>query len=104
MRCLLISCRKQKDEKSGEELMFLTLSKLPKRMKNGGLFYPKPSELLVHACVNKSKAPMDYENFEKVNPGALCEVTFGTNEYTQKAFVAKIDVLVTIYPEEDLYV
>ena len=38
-RCILISTRQNKDEKTGDELLFLTLSRLPNKMNNGGLWY-----------------------------------------------------------------
>ena len=40
-RCILVATRQTKDKESGDALLFLTLCDLPKRMKNGGLFYPK---------------------------------------------------------------
>lgn len=103
MRCLLVSVRVQKEEKSGDNLMFLTLFKLPSVMKNGNLWYPKPSESVITSCVNQSKSPKDFEEFGKVNPGALCEVTFGYNEFSNKTFVAKVDLIVSPYSSTDLY-
>jgi hypothetical protein len=50
-RCILISTRQNKDEKTGDELMFLTLSRLPNKMNNGGLWYPKKDELIINTCI-----------------------------------------------------
>ena len=51
-RCILVSSRENKDKETGDELLFLTLYRLPSKMKNGGLWYPKSCEAIVTACIN----------------------------------------------------
>ena len=104
-RCILISARQNKDEKTGDELLFLTLSRLPNRMSNGGLWYPKKDELIITTCINKTKSPEDFERMLKVLPGTLIDVTFGLNEYNNKIYVVKTDIVVgtDLYMEEMLY-
>lgn len=87
-RCILVDLRTNKDEKTGDELMFLTLVKLPSKMSNGGLWHPKQNEMMVNVCINKTLKQEDYEKFLKVNPGALFDVTFGINDFNNKTFVA----------------
>ena len=104
-RCILISTRQNKDEKTGDELLFLTLARLPNKMTNGGLWYPKKDELILNTCINKTKNPDEFENMAGVLPGALIDVTFGLNEYTNKAYVLKTDVVdaTELYSEDMLY-
>ena len=104
-RCILISTRQNKDEKTGDELMFLTLSRLPNKMNNGGLWYPKKDELIINTCVNKTRSPEEFEKMQNVLPGTLIDVTFGLNEYTNKAYVVKTDVVkgTDLYTADMLY-
>ena len=104
-RCILISTIQNKDEKTGDELLFLTLSRLPTKMNNGGLWYPKMDEQIINTCINKTRSPEDYENMSKVLPGTLIDVTFGLNEYTNKAYVVKTDVVkgTDLFTEDMLY-
>lgn len=104
-RCILISTRQNKDEKTGDELMFLTLSRLPTKMNNGGLWYPKKDELIINTCINKSRNPDEYGKMLNVLPGTLIDVTFGLNEYTNKAYVVKTDVVkgTDLFTEDMLY-
>lgn len=104
-RYILISTRQNKDEKTGDELLFLTLSKLPSKMNNGGLWYPKKDELIINSCINKSRSPEEYEKMQNVLPGTLIDVTFGLNDYTNKAYVIKTDVVpgTDVYTEDMLY-
>ena len=85
-RCILISNRQNKDEKTGDELLFLTLSRLPTKMNNGGLWYPKKDEQIISACINKTRSPEDYEKMVNILPGTLIDVTFGLNA-VQKSYM-----------------
>ena len=96
-RCILIDLRTNKDKETGDDLMFLTLSKLPSKMSNGGLWHPKQNEMMVNVCINKTKNQEDYEKFSQVNPGALFDVTFGINDFNNKTFVATC----TLVPESN---
>ena len=104
-RCILISTRQNKDEKTGDELLFLTLTRLPNKMTNGCLWYPKKDELILNTCINKTKNPEEFDKMHSVLPGTLVDVTFGLNEYTNKAYVLKTDVVegTELYSEDMLY-
>lgn len=92
-RCILVGTRTNTDKDSGDKLLFLTLCNLPKKMKSGGLWHPKQSELLLTACINKTRKPDDYEKFSKVLPGTILDVTEGINDFTNKRFVASLDIV-----------
>ena len=104
-RCILISTRQNKDEKTGDELMFLILSRLPRKMNTGGLWYPKKDELIINTCINKSRSPEEFAKMQNVLPGTLIDVTLGLNEYTNKAYVVKTDVVegTDVFTEDMLY-
>ena len=105
-RTILVSTRTNTDEMTGDELLFLTLCNLPKRMKNGGLWHPKSSELLSIACINKTRKPDEYEKFMKLLPGTIIDVTEGINDFTNTRFVASLDVVAgteNIFDEKILY-
>lgn len=92
-RCILCNVREGKDKETNDELLFLTLVTLPSKMKDGGLWYPKKADLLITACINKTRSPKDYDDFKKVNPGALIDVTYGFNEFNNTTFIAKVDLV-----------
>ena len=92
-RVILVSSRTGKDKETGDELLFLTFCRLPSKMSSGGLWYPRQNELLVTACVNKAKKPLDYDAFASVLPGALFDLTMGINDFNNKPFVARFDLV-----------
>ena len=105
-RCILVGVRTNKDEKTGDDLLFLSLVRLASRMKDGGLWHPKKDELYVTACINKSRKPDEYAKYSKLIPGTLIDVVFGVNDYTGKVVVASIDVVpgTDVFDEETVYV
>lgn len=104
-RCILVGSRTNKDQKSGDELMFLTLYRLPNKMSNGGLWHPKANEAVVNACINKTKKPEDYAKFSQILPGTLIDVTFGINDFNNKTFVANLDIVkdTNVFNADTLY-
>ena len=104
-RCILVGSRTNKDEKTGDELMFLTLYRLPNKMSNGGLWHPKSNEAVVNACINKTKKPEDYLKFSEILPGTLIDVTFGINDFNNKTFVANLDIVkdTNVFNADTLY-
>ena len=105
-RCILVSVRPQKDKETNDDLLFLTMYRLPGKMKNGGLWYPKKDEQIINACINAKHRKDDYDFFLKVLPGAIVDVTFALNEFTNKTYVERVDLVegTDIYTAELLYV
>ena len=105
-RCIIVGTRKNTDEKTGDELLFVTLCRLPSKSSKGGLWYPKKDQLLCTACVNKTKKPEQYEKFSKILPGTLVDITMGVSDFDGKQFIASIDVVpetMNLYDEAILY-
>lgn len=104
-RAIIVGVKESKDTKTGDDLLFITCFKLPSKMKNGGLWFPKSSEAVVTACVNNTKAPQDYEVFRNVLPGTLCDLTLGINDFNGKSYIAKIDIVVkSPFKSDSLYI
>ena len=104
-RCILVDSRTNKDEKTKDELLFMTLYCLATKSKKGGLWHPKKNDAEINVCFNKTKAPHDYEAYIKCVPGALFDITFGVNDFTNKTFVATCTLVPgsNIYTEEQVY-
>ncbi len=92
-RCILVNVRQNKDEKTGDELLFLTMYRLPTKMSNGNLWHPKKTEAVIVGCINKTKKPDTYDKYISVKPGALIDVTFGLNDFNNKTFVADLQLV-----------
>ena len=62
------------------------------------------NEAIINACVNKTKSPEDYEKFKTILPGSLIDVTFGLNDFNNKTFVAKLDIVEqSLFDAETIY-
>lgn len=105
-RCILVDNRTSKDKKTGDDLMFLTLAKLPNAMKDGGLWHPKQADLIVNVCINKTLKAEDYEKFMQVRPGALFDITFGVNDFNGSTYVATCTLVpnTNVHKAEILYI
>lgn len=105
-RYILVNARVNKDTKTNANLLFLTMAKLPSKMKDGGLWYPKKDELILTACINEDDKPQDFEDFSTLNPGTLIDVIFGLNDFTQKVVVQSLHVVpgTNMYRNEELYI
>ncbi len=92
-RAIIVGVRESKDKETGDDLLFISCFRLPSKMKNGGLWFPKQTEAVLYACINKARSPEDYESLRKVLPGAVCDVTLGVNDFNGQTFVAKVDIV-----------
>ena len=105
-RCILVGHRTGTDKETKDELLFVSLVRLPSKMKDGGLWYPKKDELFVTACINKSRKPDEFKKFSDLLPGTLIDVTFGINDFNGKVVVAGLDIVegTNIFDAETVYV
>ena len=105
-RFILVGVRQGKDDKTKDDLLFLTLFKLPSKMKNGGLWHPKSAESIIYYCVNKTKNAEEYEKYSKVYPGTLFDVTFAVNDFNNKSYIATCVMVpgTNLYTDADLYI
>ena len=104
-RCILVSVRPQKDRETNDDLLFLTLYRLPNKMRNGGLWHPKKDETVINVCINSKHKPEDYKKFLSILPGVLVDVTFALNEFNNKTYVESVELVIgtDVYTEDMLY-
>lgn len=103
-RYLVTSVRTSTDKQTGDPLLFISLYKLPSKMKEGGLWFPKNDEALATACINGKNNKEEYDKQKVLLPGALVDVTLGVNDFSGKTFVAKMDVFKqSPYKQDEIY-
>lgn len=104
-RYLVVGVREGEDTKTKEKLLFVTMYRLPSKMKNGGLWHPRKTEAVSVACYNLVRNPEEFEEYRLLSPGALVDVMFGVNDFNGKTYVAKIDVAEqSPFTDKDLYI
>lgn len=106
MKRAIVTCvRTSKDNKSGEDNAWVTMSIMPSKMTNGNLFYPKSSDISVSTCAGAIKAPDKFTKYQGLKLGDIVDIHYGFNEYTQKPYVDDITLVKsTSYKESDLIV
>ena len=106
-RFILVANRAGQDSQTKEDVLFMTLYRLPNKMSNGGLWHAKKDEALIFTCVNRKARPEQYAEFLNVLPGSLVDVTFGINDFNNKVYVEKMEIVpecLNIHDEDLLYV
>lgn len=104
-RAILINAREGELKESKEKCVYAVFAVMPSKMKNGGLWYPRNTELLKTACIRKSRSEEEFNRFKDMTPGAICDLTFGVNDFDGKTFIARIDVVTeSPFTTADLYV
>ena len=78
-RCLVVSNKLGTDEKTKDTLLYLAAYRLPTKRKDGGLWYPKPTEAVINVCVNKTRDPEKFNRLSTIQLGSLVDIVFGTN-------------------------
>ena len=99
-RAIVTSIRTSKDNKSGEDNAWVTMSIMPSKMSNGNLFYPKSSDISVSTCAGAIRAADKFAKYQVFKIGDVVDIHYGFNEYTQKPFVDDI-TLVKSSPYKD---
>ena len=96
-KAILVSNRKSVNKETNAEVRWLTMFELPREFttKEGkkDLWYPKKEDALLNYCVDSVKQPDDFIRLSFVPEGAICIVNFGVNEYTNKTFIASVDIV-----------
>ena len=106
-RFILIGSRTNTDKETKEELLFMTIARLPSKTSKGDLWYPKKDELLSTICINKTRKPDDFKKYSEMLPGTLIDVTFGVNEFNGKLIIAAYEAVAgteNIFDKDILYV
>lgn len=96
-KAILVANRKGKDSNTNGNVLWLTMYELPREFKGKdgrtGLWYPKKDDAILIGCISQDKQPDDYANLVNVREGAVCMVHFGVNDFTNKTFISKVEVV-----------
>lgn len=92
-RCLVCSNRVGTDKETGKPVRYITAYKMPTFSSKGVLWYPKNTEAIVNIVIPEETMPMQFKDFENVKPGALIDVKYGVNEFTNKVYVADFSLV-----------
>ncbi len=106
MKRAIVTCvRMSKDNKSGEDNAWVTMSIMPSKMTNGNLFYPKSSDISVSTCAGALRAADKFTKYQELKIGDIVDIHYGFNEFAQKPFVDDITLVQSSsYKESDLIV
>lgn len=102
---LVLSVRTGVDKDTNEDVVFVTIGKLPtKSRETGKIFAPLKSETLLCVQGNKVKSTAKYNTYKDFKVGDLVELYFGVSSISEKVFVDNI-VLVKNSPftEEEIF-
>ena len=106
MKRAIVTCvRVSKDNKTGEDNVWVTMSIMPSKMTNGNLFYPKSSDISVTTFAGAIKSPDKFKQYKELKIGDLVNVHYSLNEYNQKPFISEVVFFAdSPYKESDLIV
>lgn len=103
-KALVVDVRKGQDKEKQNNVLYITLYKLPSKMKDGALWHPKKDEAVVIASFSEKYAPEDYNKLQTLPLGSICDIVYGVNDFNDKTFIAKLNVVVEgVYTDKDLY-
>ncbi len=104
-RAIVTSVRTSKDNKSGEDNAWVTVSIMPSKMNNGNLFYPKSSDISVSTCAGAIRSADKFTKYQALKLGDLVDIHYGFNEFTNKPFVDDITLVKSsTYKDSDLII
>ena len=104
-KAIVLSVRTGQDKDTGEDLVWVTLGKLPtKNREKGTIYAPIKSETVICVSANKSRTTAKYNTYITFNVGDLVELYLAVNEVSEKTYVDNV-VLVksSPYTEAEIY-
>ena len=105
VRAILVAKREYVDEKTKDNIMFLTLYELGKKIKDSDVIFNKRStDAIINGMINKTKKPQDYLDFLDIHPGALIDIEYAVGD-NRKAYIKSYSLVhgTNLYKPEDLY-
>ena len=92
-RGIVLKVRKSEDKQTKESLVWVVVGRLPYAMKEGKLFYPRSTEVLITTVAGETRSPDKYKKYLSLKIGTLVNVQMALNEFSNKAFVNDIVVV-----------
>ena len=110
VRCILVAKRSFYDEKQKDNVLWLTLYDVGRKIKdeNGnekGIYCPKPSDAVIQSAISQNRRPQDFSDFSNIHPGALIDVEYAVNQTTRKSYIKSCSLVhgTNLFKPEDLY-
>ena len=103
-RAIVLQVRQSEDKDTHETLAWVTVGCIPAKMKDGRLYFPKSSDILITTCAGETRSPDKFKKFKDLKVGSIVDLQMALNEYTNKSFVN--DIIVSTdskFSEDDLY-
>ena len=103
-RAIVLQVRTSPDKNTGENLVWVVLGRIPSKSKDGKIFYPKTTDIVISTVAGELRSPDKYLKFLSLNVGAIVNVEMTINEYNNKPVVFSIETIVdSVFSEADLY-
>ena len=104
-RAIVVAVRESKNAQTNENQFWISCAIMPSVMNNGGLFYPKSTELIKQVCCGETSKPDMYSFAKTLKIGSLVDIGFGCNENTGKVFVNQLALICeSPFTDNDLYI
>ncbi len=103
-RAIVLQVRQSEDKNTHETLTWVTVGCIPAKMKDGRLYFPKSSDILITTCAGETRSPDKFKKYKNLKVGAIVDLQMALNEFTDKSFVNDIVVSTdSVYNDADLY-
>ena len=103
-RAIVLQVRSSVDNNTQENLAWVTVGCIPSKMKDGRLYSPKTTDILITTVAGEVRSPDKFKKYKNLKIGSLVDVVMALNEYNNKLFVEDIlTVADSVYTDDDLY-
>lgn len=92
-RGIVLQVRTSQDKATKETLVWVVVGQLPNAMKEGNLYYPKSSDVLINTVAGETRSPDKFKKFKSLKIGTLVKVEMALSEFSNKPFVSDIIVI-----------
>lgn len=87
-RAIVVSVRMSIDKKTNENVVWVSSAIMPTKGNNGKIYYPKSTDIVVTTCAGELSKPDNYSSYSSLKIGDIVDISYGLNDFTQKAFVS----------------
>ena len=103
-RGFILQVRTSEDKNTKETLAWVVVGCIPAKMKDGRLYYPKSSDMLITTCAGANRDPDKFKRYRDMKVGTLVDVQTAINEFSDKVFINNLlPVIDSTFSDSDLY-